>query len=252
MTTLALYGNKGGVGKTTAAVNLAWLASQGGLTTLIVDLDPQGSASYFFRIKPRIRRGARGLTKGGKALHNSIKGTDYPSLDMLPADFSHRHLQREFSSSKRSRRRLARTVKPLRREYDLIIFDCAPTIDLVAENIFTAAQLLLVPLVPTTLSLRSHRELLAFLAREGYDSLQVHGFLSLVDERKRLHRELAEDMRREFGGLLGSTIPYLAQVEQMGVRREPLPAFSSRSRAALAYRELWRELEGLIFERGGG
>ena len=120
-----------------------------------------------------------------------------------------------------------------------------------AENIFTAAQLLLVPLVPTTLSLQSHRELLAFLAREGYDSLQVHGFLSLVDERKRLHRELAEVMRREFG-VLGSTVPYLAQVEQMGVRREPLPAFSSRSRAALAYRALWRELEDLIFERGGG
>ena len=82
--------------------------------------------------------------------------------------------------------------------------------------------------------------------------MRVRGFLSLVDERKRLHRELAEAMRREFGDLLGTTIPYLAQVEQMGVRREPLPAFSSRSRAALAYRALWREIEGLIFERSGG
>ena len=78
MTTLALYGNKGGVGKTTAAVNLAWLASQGGLTTLIVDLDPQGSASYFFRIKPRIRRGARGLTKGARPSTTASRGPTTP------------------------------------------------------------------------------------------------------------------------------------------------------------------------------
>ena len=250
MTTLALYCNKGGVGKTTAAVNLAYLASRAGLNTLIVDLDPQSSASYFFRIKPRLKRGARGLTRAGKALDRSIKGTDYLSLDMLPADFSHRHLQLEFHDSKRSKLRLAKTLEPLNTEYDLIVFDCAPTIDLVAENIFNAAEVLLVPLIPTTLSLRSHHELCVFLERQDYRSLRVHGFLSMVDERKKMHRDLSGVMRQEFGGILQSTIPYLSQVEQMGVRREPLPAFSLRSRAALAYQALWREVEALLVKGG--
>ena len=92
MTTLALYSNKGGVGKTATAVNLAYLAAQSGKTTLICDLDPQASATFYFRVKPRLKRKAQGFVKVGKPIDRSIKGTDYEGLDLLPADFSHRNL----------------------------------------------------------------------------------------------------------------------------------------------------------------
>lgn len=156
MTTLALYSNKGGVGKTAAAVNLAYLAAQSGYVTLICDLDPQSSATFYFRVKPKLKRKARGLIGGSKSLDRSIKATDYENLDLLPADFSHRNLDITFDKQKQRKQRLDIALKPLKEEYDLIILDCPPTINILAENIFNAADMLLVPLIPTTLSMRSH------------------------------------------------------------------------------------------------
>ena len=84
MTTLALFSNKGGVGKTATAVNLAYLAALSGKSTLICDLDPQSSATFYFRVKPKLKRRARGFLRGGKQIDRSIKGTDYQNLDLLP------------------------------------------------------------------------------------------------------------------------------------------------------------------------
>ena len=87
MRTIALYSNKGGVGKTAAAVNLSYLSAQAGAKTLICDIDPQSSATYYFRVKPKLKSGAKGFLKGGKKAYKSIKGTDYENLDLLPGGF---------------------------------------------------------------------------------------------------------------------------------------------------------------------
>jgi cellulose biosynthesis protein BcsQ len=97
MTMLAIYSNKGGVGKTAAAVNLSYLAARTGAKTLLCDLDPQCSATYYFRVKPKLRFGVKGFIKGGKQVYKSVKGTDYENLDLLPADFSLRNLDVTFS-----------------------------------------------------------------------------------------------------------------------------------------------------------
>jgi cellulose biosynthesis protein BcsQ len=246
MTTLALYSNKGGVGKTAAAVNLAYLAAQSGYTTLICDLDPQSSATFYFRVKPKLKRGARGLVGGSKPIDRSIKATDYENLDLLPADFSHRNLDITFDRHKRRTRRLDIALKPLRKEYDLVILDCPPTINILAENIFNAADRLLVPLIPTTLSLRTYEQLLAFLQENGGSSDQVFAFFSMVDRRKKLHREMFALLPDQIGGILQSPIPFLSQIEQMGIYREPVPAFAPRSAAAKAYQALWAEIQEKI------
>ncbi|MGB6010543.1 MAG: AAA family ATPase, partial [Desulfobacterales bacterium] len=108
MTTLALYSNKGGVGKTTAAVNLSYLAAQAGAKTLICDLDSQSSATYYFRVKPKLKFGAKGFIKGGEKINKSIKGTDYENLDLLPADFTLRNLDAVFGKFKRPKERLSK------------------------------------------------------------------------------------------------------------------------------------------------
>lgn len=92
MKVLALYSIKGGVGKTSSAVNLAFIAARNGYRTLLWDLDPQGASSYYFRIKPRIKGGSKGLIAGKRELDDLIKGTDFEGLDLLPSDFSFRNL----------------------------------------------------------------------------------------------------------------------------------------------------------------
>jgi cellulose biosynthesis protein BcsQ len=250
MTTVALYSNKGGVGKTAAAVNLAYLAAQSGLNTLICDLDPQASTTFYFRVKPKLKPKARGFIRGRKPIDRSIKGTDYEKLDLLPADFSHRNLDITFNRQRRRKQRLKLILDPLKKEYDLIILDTPPTINILAENIFNAADHLLVPLIPSTLSIRTQAQLLSFLKKNKYRSLGVHSFFSFVDGRKKMHRELATWARKNFDGVLKSPIPYLSHVEKMGIYREPVPAFAPSSPASKAYQDLWEEIyKKLINER---
>lgn len=232
MQVIALYSNKGGVGKTASAVNLAYLAAQSGYRTLLCDLDPQSSATFYFRVKPKLKKQARGLTNPGKAIDASIKGTDYENLDLLPADFSHRNLDLTFNDAKNSKDRLRRVLRPLRRDYDLVFLDSPPTINILAENIFRAADHLLVPLIPTTLSVRTFEQLQAFLKENRYKTRMLHSFLSMVDRRKKLQREAEIEIRNRFDNVLTASIPYLSLVEQMGIMREPVPVYAPRSTAA--------------------
>lgn len=250
MTTLALYSNKGGVGKTAAAVNLAYLAAHSGYKTLICDLDPQSSTTFYFRVKPKLKRRARGFVKSSKALERSIKGTDYDNLDLLPADFTHRNLDITFDRLARSKRRLNMTLEPLRAEFDLIILDCPPTINILAENIFDAADQLLVPLIPTPLSQRTHQQLLAFLQNNGYELHRVHAFFSMFEGHKRVHREVGMAMFQQFPGMLRSSIPFLPEVEQMGIYQQPVSEFAPGSAAARAFQALWVETQQKVLSTG--
>ncbi len=243
MSILAIYSNKGGVGKTAAAVNLAYIAASNGRSTLICDLDAQGSATFYLRVKPKLKKKARGLSKGGRQIERSIKGSDYEGLDLLPADFTHRSLDIAFDGLKRSKHRLDVVLDPLREQYDLIVLDCPPTINILAENVFLASDVLLVPLVPTTLSVRSYEQLLDFMQSSKRKLPKPSVFFSMVDRRKKLHRQIVETLPRQYDGFLDSSIPYLSQIEQMGIHREPVPAFAPGSRAAQAYRALWNEIE---------
>ena len=249
MKTLAIYSNKGGVGKTATTVNLSYLAAQAGLKTLICDLDAQSSATYYLRVKPKLKSKKKGFIKGGKGIERNIKGTDFDNLDLLPADFTHRNLAVTFHKLKRSKRRLKRILEPLRDEYDLITLDCPCTIDLLAENIFGAADSLLVPLIPTTLSVRTHKQLLAFLENSGYNPNNMYTFFSMVDRRKKIHRELMEEALSVFSGVLQTAIPYLSHVERMGIKREPVSVFAPKSIAAQSYENLWEEIKALGVNR---
>jgi chromosome partitioning protein len=247
MMILAIYSNKGGVGKTATAVNLSYLAAQSGLKTLLCDLDAQASSTYYLRVKPKLKRQARGLTKNTGAIERSIKGSDYENLDLLPADFSHRNLDIVFDRLKHSTERLSKVFQPLRDEYDLIILDCLSSINILAENVFNAADVLLTPMIPTTLSLRTFKQMLTFLEDTHKDTQRVYTFFSMVDRRKRLHLDTMELVRSAYPNVLRSDIPYLSFVERMGIERQPVPAFAPNSKAAQAYIRLWSEIHPILF-----
>jgi chromosome partitioning protein len=238
---LATYNIKGGVGKTSAAVNLATLAARDGAPTLIWDLDPQGASTYLFRIRPKIKGGGAKLVRGKSDVDALIKGTDHEGLDLLPADFSYRHMDLALGDAKRPQRRLARVLEPLRDEYEYTFLDCPPSISLVSESVFDAADALLVPIIPATLSSRTLEQLHSVLA--GGDGPKILGFFSMADRRKKLHRELMDSLATEYD-VLETVIPNSAEVERMGAHRAALVDFAPKSRAARAYADLWEEVRG--------
>lgn len=241
MKVVATYNIKGGVGKTSAAVNLAALAARDGFRTLLWDLDPQGSATFLFRVKPKVRGGVRKLIERRSDVEDLLKGTDIEGLDLLPADFSYRHMDLALGDIKRPEARLGRVLEPLAGEYDLVILDCPPSISLVSESVFETADALLVPLIPATLSVRTFEQLLRFVADQVADPPDVVAFFSMVDRRKRLHREVVDGLGLQYPQVASAAIPSASDVERMGVTRVPLVTSSPASNAAKAYVALWTE-----------
>lgn len=239
MKTYATYNIKGGVGKTTTAVNLAHLSATDGYRTLLWDLDPQGAASFVFRIKPRVKGGGKALIRGKRTLDEAIKGTDYDYLDLIPADFTYRSMDLLLDDQKKPTERIARLLEPFGAEYDVIFLDCPPSISLVSENVLHAADTLIVPLIPTTLSVRTLDQLTSFVAGIDGSRPDIRAFFSMADRRKRLHKEILLTKR---DGVSPTAIPALSIIEQMSAERAPVTAFAPRSSAARAYRALWDEL----------
>lgn len=247
MKTLAVYSIKGGVGKTTVAANLAFLAASEGRRTLVWDLDPQGAASFFFRIKPKVKGGSKALLSRRHAIDAAIKGTDFERLDLLPADFSYRHLDLRLSNSDKSRRQLQRLLSPLQADYDLLLLDCPPSISTLSENVFAVADALLVPLIPTTLSIRTLEQLDAFLRDQmPKRAPQLLPFFSMVDQTKALHRSIMQGAPEHELQILRSSIPESAEVERMGLHRMPITAYAASDMAAACYRALWREVKQVV------
>jgi len=241
MRIFATYNIKGGVGKTATAVNIGYLAARDGYRVLLWDLDPQGAASFLFRVKPRVKGGGKALIRGRRPLDDAIKGTDFDNLDLLPADFTYRNLDLLLDESKRPERRLASLLAPLKSEYDAVILDCPPSISLLSESVLHAADLLLVPLIPTTLSVRTLDQLTEFVGGFNGHRPGVLAFFSMIDRRKRLHMQIAEDLPAKRPDFAAAAIPALSVIEQMSVRRAPVTVFAPRSQASRQYAALWQE-----------
>ncbi len=245
MKVLASHAIKGGVGKTAAAVNLAFLAANEGARTLIWDLDPQAAASFYFRVHAKVKGGGKKLLRGRRDLADAIKATDHANLDLLPADFSYRKLDLILTRMSRPEKVLSKRLKPLREEYDYVFLDCPPGISLATESIFQAADALLVPVIPTTLSVRTLLQLVDFLGRhDKYNrrDTRLLPYFCMCDRRKRMHRNIMDAPIDPRVRMLPSAIPLSSDIERMGVARMPTTAYAPNSAAALAFRSLWADI----------
>ena len=244
-TIVGIYSIKGGVGKTAAAVNLSALSALEGYKTLLCDLDPQGSATFFFRKARGRKTSVKRMIKGKSSLEELAEETGFEHLHLVPSDLAFRKMDIVLNSMKKSKSRLAGLLEPARKSYGWIFLDCPPSISLVSENVFHAVDILLIPLIPTPLSLRTYGELVDFFERQGLKTSLIVPFFSMVEGRKKLHRESMERLRRKVDRVCSSVIPYLSDVERMSVRMKPLVAYSPSSPAAGAFLGLWNEIKGL-------
>jgi len=245
---IALYSMKGGVGKTAASANLSYIAASQGHATLLFDLDPQGSSTYYFRIRASRKLKKKVLFQNKKSIDRFIKGSDFEKLDLLPAHLSYRNLDIALDELKKPRKRFGQVFRDYRKEYDYVFIDCPPNITLVSENVFNAADHIIVPFIPTTLSFTTYEKLLEFFKKKNLDRSKILAFFSMVEKRKKLHQEMIIKMSKKRSRFLDAQIPYSSIVERMGVYRQPVPCFEPNSAAAKAYIQLWKEVEEAINE----
>lgn len=242
MVTIALYNLKGGVGKTASTINLAYLAAQEGFKTLVWDLDPQGSASFYLGVQTQHKNESKKVLENDIDIAETIQPTVYENLSIIPADLSARNADILLNDLKQSKKKIYSILNSLKKYADIIFIDAPPGIALLHDNLFHAANFILMPNIPTTLSIRSYETVSQYFKDNGYDDQKIKCFFSMVDHRKNLHHETMNTFYKD-KIFFKNYIPYLSDVEKMGVQEAPVETFAHNSYAAQCYRDLWKEIK---------
>ncbi len=243
MIVFGIYNIKGGVGKTAASVNLSYLSSLDGNKTLLWDLDPQGSSTFYYDKELGNDASLKKIISGKVELRDIISDTDYRKLHIIPSDFSYRHMDTILDQVKKSKKRIREALKDLKNDYDVVFLDCPPGISILAENIFHACDYILVPTVPTPLCQRTYEQIISFFEEDELKTSAVIPFFSMVEVRKTVHQNMMKELIRKIPNLCSSTIPFMADVEKMGIYRKPLADFAPNSKAAALFKALWKEIK---------
>ncbi len=246
MKKIALYNIKGGVGKTTTSVNLACFLASSGLSVLLWDLDPQGGSSFFFN-----RQNTNNNTHGRLfdryiTIYDVIHSTESYQIDVISNDalFSDQfmnHASRITSVNFANNELIKITLKEVKDDYDVCIIDCSPGRFLLHNNIFHAADLLLVPNLPAPLSIYCNNMLMNSLQEDMTMAKKVLSFYNMVQVHKILHKQYL-DNRKDASWMLDSFVPFYSDIELITLTKESLFHQPKENKVAVNYLRLWLEI----------
>jgi len=246
---IAMCNQKGGVGKTTTTINLGAALAEYGRRVLVVDFDPQGAASVGLGVSPHeLDRTVYNLLMERDAdIHSVIRTTDNPNLDLLPANIDLSAAEVQLVGEVARETVLARALRPVLDEYDVVLVDCQPSLGLLTVNALTAAHGVLIPLECEFFALRGVALLVETIekVRDRLNPrLEVDGILATMYDSRTLHaREVVARVHEAFGDtLLQTVIGRTVKFPDATVAAEPITTYAPTHSGAAAYRQLAREL----------
>jgi len=245
MITIALYNLKGGVGKTTTAVNMAYLAAEAKKNTVLWDWDPQSAASWYLDADCGDRKSVKIFNKGSPVGVLEVK-SPFQNLSLVPAHLGLRNIDFELAAQRGARRLIKKLVAPISKNASILIFDCPPSISPSMEFILSGVDIVMVPVIPSPMSVRAASQVVDFFAKSKSGPEKIVGFFNMVDKRRKVHQETLAQARKLPIKMLKTVVPMDAAAEAMSVKRAPLASYARYGRAAVAYRKLWKEVVRLV------
>lgn len=247
MFVISLYNLKGGVGKTSSCVNFAYMAAKDGYNTLLWDLDPQGASSFYYKTQPKKKKTTHKILEHGIELEKAIRSTEFYNLDIIPADVTDRKIDLVLDDLKKSKKQLKHLLKQVSSEYDFVFIDSPPAFSLLADNIFHASDMIFMPVIPTTLSVRTYEIVKEYFNDNKIDIDKLMCFFNMADMRKNMHKGVMEELYKD-KRFFEHYIPNLSKVERMGIELAPIEVFAPSSYSNTCYRALWEEMKEGILE----